>query len=73
MSPILTSWCFLDIPREDCWKEYLRINNLTWELDLEYDVLVKVRYVIAGVPPGKRMAARRDLFTRQIMGVTVKD
>ena len=31
-----------DIPREDCWKEHLKISDLTWELDLEHDVLVSV-------------------------------
>ena len=31
-----------DIPHVDCWKEYLRISDLTWELDLEHDVLVSL-------------------------------
>ena len=31
-----------DIPRDDCWSEYLKISELTWKLDLEHDVLVSV-------------------------------
>ena len=31
-----------DIPHEDCWKEYKRISDLTWSLDLEHDVLVSI-------------------------------
>jgi len=31
-----------DIPRENCWSERMKISNLTWELDLEHDVLVSL-------------------------------
>ena len=31
-----------DIPHETCWNEYLKISELTWKLDLEYDVLISV-------------------------------
>jgi predicted nucleotidyltransferase len=29
-----------DIPHEDCWKESEKIIDLTWEFNLEHDVLV---------------------------------
>jgi hypothetical protein len=32
-----------DIPREDCWKEYMKISSLTSGLDLMYDVLLSVQ------------------------------
>ena len=31
-----------DIPREECWKERLKISNLTGWLDLKYDVLISL-------------------------------
>jgi predicted nucleotidyltransferase len=31
-----------DIPHESCWNEYLRISDLTWELDLVHGVLVSI-------------------------------
>jgi len=47
-----------DIPHEACWSEYLKISELTWKLDLEYDVLISVNvtdsatfYKYAGILP----------------------
>ena len=31
-----------DIPHESCWSEYIKISELIWMLDLEYNVLVSV-------------------------------
>ena len=31
-----------DVPHEDCWNEYLKISELSWGLDLEYDVLISI-------------------------------
>ena len=46
------------IPHDTCWREYLKISELTWKLDLEYDVLVSLNvtdsdtfYKYAGILP----------------------